>query len=129
MTLLKFWSTAKIRQFFLISWSNNLIKRLNYLKLSINWFDQVKFDQVTPCLLIYSITYVFEKFLVFLWYNFTYYVYCFRFSFLMIVFQACDRIYRVGQKREVTIHKFLCDDTVESRILQLQVTLVQFFLL
>jgi transcription termination factor 2 len=47
----------------------------------------------------------------------------------MIVFQACDRIYRVGQKREVTIHKFLCDDTVESRILQLQVTLVQFDLM
>ena len=34
--------------------------------------------------------------------------------------QACDRIYRVGQKREVTIHKFFCEDTVESRILDLQ---------
>ena len=34
--------------------------------------------------------------------------------------QACDRIYRVGQKRDVTIHKFLCEDTVESRIQDLQ---------
>ena len=35
--------------------------------------------------------------------------------------QACDRIYRVGQKRNVKIHKFLCEDTVESRIQDLQV--------
>ena len=34
--------------------------------------------------------------------------------------QACDRIYRVGQKRNVTIHKFFCEDTVESRIADLQ---------
>lgn len=34
--------------------------------------------------------------------------------------QACDRVYRVGQTREVSIHKFLCEDTVESRIHQLQ---------
>merc|ERR1712223_1124281 len=34
--------------------------------------------------------------------------------------QACDRIYRVGQKKEVTIHRFLTEETVESRILQLQ---------
>ncbi|XP_071510982.1 transcription termination factor 2-like [Diadema antillarum] len=34
--------------------------------------------------------------------------------------QACDRIYRVGQKRSVNIHKFVCSDTVEERILQLQ---------
>eukprot|EP00095_Tigriopus_kingsejongensis_P001924 maker-scaffold246_size239296-snap-gene-0.19 protein:Tk01924 transcript:maker-scaffold246_size239296-snap-gene-0.19-mRNA-1 annotation:"transcription termination factor 2" len=34
--------------------------------------------------------------------------------------QACDRIYRVGQTKEVTIHKFLCEETVESRIHQLQ---------
>ena len=34
--------------------------------------------------------------------------------------QACDRIYRVGQKRNVKIHKFLCEDTVESRIQELQ---------
>lgn len=34
--------------------------------------------------------------------------------------QACDRIYRVGQKRNVKVHKFLCQDTVESRIQDLQ---------
>ncbi|XP_023338911.1 transcription termination factor 2 isoform X2 [Eurytemora carolleeae] len=34
--------------------------------------------------------------------------------------QACDRIYRVGQKREVKIHKFMVKDTVEVRILKLQ---------
>ena len=34
--------------------------------------------------------------------------------------QACDRIYRVGQTRKVTIHKFLCEETVERRILDLQ---------
>jgi len=34
--------------------------------------------------------------------------------------QACDRIYRVGQVREVTIHRFLCEATVEARILKLQ---------
>ena len=28
--------------------------------------------------------------------------------------------FRVGQKKEVTIHRFLTEDTVESRILQLQ---------
>jgi len=34
--------------------------------------------------------------------------------------QACDRIYRVGQKREVMIHKFLVKNTVEERINKLQ---------
>ena len=34
--------------------------------------------------------------------------------------QACDRIYRVGQRRDVTIHRFVCSDTVEERIVQLQ---------
>ncbi|XP_019517015.1 PREDICTED: transcription termination factor 2 isoform X1 [Hipposideros armiger] len=34
--------------------------------------------------------------------------------------QACDRIYRVGQKRDVVIHKFVCEGTVEEKILQLQ---------
>ena len=34
--------------------------------------------------------------------------------------QACDRIYRVGQTRDVTIHRFLCEDTVEKRIIDLQ---------
>ncbi|XP_077992870.1 transcription termination factor 2-like [Glandiceps talaboti] len=34
--------------------------------------------------------------------------------------QACDRIYRVGQKKDVFIHKFVCVDTVEEKILHLQ---------
>ena len=34
--------------------------------------------------------------------------------------QACDRIYRVGQTREVMIHRFLCKDTVEEKIVELQ---------
>ena len=38
----------------------------------------------------------------------------------ILTLQACDRIYRVGQTREVTIHKFLCQDTVEERIRDLQ---------
>ena len=36
------------------------------------------------------------------------------------ILQACDRIYRVGQTRDVTIHKFLCEDTIERKILDLQ---------
>jgi len=34
--------------------------------------------------------------------------------------QACDRIYRVGQIRDVCIHKFLVKETVEERIHKLQ---------
>lgn len=34
--------------------------------------------------------------------------------------QACDRIYRVGQKKEVTIHRFVVEGTVEEKILKLQ---------
>uniref|UniRef100_W5MZ87 Transcription termination factor 2 n=1 Tax=Lepisosteus oculatus TaxID=7918 RepID=W5MZ87_LEPOC len=34
--------------------------------------------------------------------------------------QACDRIYRVGQLRNVTIHRFVCDGTVEDKISSLQ---------
>lgn len=34
--------------------------------------------------------------------------------------QAHDRIYRVGQKREVFIHRFICKDTIEDKIIQLQ---------
>ncbi|NWQ61932.1 TTF2 factor, partial [Neopipo cinnamomea] len=34
--------------------------------------------------------------------------------------QACDRIYRVGQKKDVVIHRFICEGTVEEKILQLQ---------
>ncbi|NXR99852.1 TTF2 factor, partial [Oxylabes madagascariensis] len=34
--------------------------------------------------------------------------------------QACDRIYRVGQQKDVVIHRFICEGTVEEKILQLQ---------
>uniref|UniRef100_A0A8C1TW79 Transcription termination factor 2 n=1 Tax=Cyprinus carpio TaxID=7962 RepID=A0A8C1TW79_CYPCA len=34
--------------------------------------------------------------------------------------QACDRIYRVGQSRDVTIHRFVCEGTVEDKISSLQ---------
>uniref|UniRef100_A0A665V2D8 Transcription termination factor 2 n=1 Tax=Echeneis naucrates TaxID=173247 RepID=A0A665V2D8_ECHNA len=34
--------------------------------------------------------------------------------------QACDRIYRVGQKKDVTIHRFVCEETVEEKISALQ---------
>ncbi|XP_074044644.1 transcription termination factor 2 isoform X2 [Macrotis lagotis] len=34
--------------------------------------------------------------------------------------QACDRIYRVGQKKDVVIHRFVCEDTVEEKISHLQ---------
>ncbi|XP_019631804.1 PREDICTED: transcription termination factor 2-like [Branchiostoma belcheri] len=34
--------------------------------------------------------------------------------------QASDRIYRVGQKNNVVIHKFVCKDTVEEKIQDLQ---------
>ncbi|CEF67253.1 Transcription termination factor 2 [Strongyloides ratti] len=34
--------------------------------------------------------------------------------------QACDRIYRIGQTKEVFIHKFVCKNTVENRVLELQ---------
>ncbi|XP_078512730.1 transcription termination factor 2 [Lissotriton helveticus] len=34
--------------------------------------------------------------------------------------QACDRIYRVGQLRDVVIHRFVCEDTVEGKIADLQ---------
>lgn len=34
--------------------------------------------------------------------------------------QAQDRIYRVGQKKPVTIYKFMCTDTVEQKIKLLQ---------
>ncbi|NXQ09850.1 TTF2 factor, partial [Peucedramus taeniatus] len=34
--------------------------------------------------------------------------------------QACDRIYRVGQKKDVVIHRFVCEGTVEEKILNLQ---------
>uniref|UniRef100_UPI003AADDD61 transcription termination factor 2 n=1 Tax=Centroberyx gerrardi TaxID=166262 RepID=UPI003AADDD61 len=34
--------------------------------------------------------------------------------------QACDRIYRVGQRKDVTIHRFVCEGTVEDKISTLQ---------
>ncbi|XP_042666509.1 transcription termination factor 2 [Centrocercus urophasianus] len=34
--------------------------------------------------------------------------------------QACDRIYRVGQQKDVVIHRFVCEGTVEENIVQLQ---------
>uniref|UniRef100_A0AAX7VKL4 Transcription termination factor 2 n=1 Tax=Astatotilapia calliptera TaxID=8154 RepID=A0AAX7VKL4_ASTCA len=34
--------------------------------------------------------------------------------------QACDRIYRVGQYKDVTIHRFVCENTVEEKISTLQ---------
>jgi len=36
--------------------------------------------------------------------------------------QAFDRIYRVGQKKDVSIHKFVCKETVEEKIHTLQET-------
>ncbi|CAG0888256.1 unnamed protein product, partial [Darwinula stevensoni] len=34
--------------------------------------------------------------------------------------QAADRIYRMGQEKDITVHRFLCEETVEERILELQ---------
>ncbi|NXD69391.1 TTF2 factor, partial [Eolophus roseicapillus] len=34
--------------------------------------------------------------------------------------QACDRIYRVGQQKDVVVHRFVCEGTVEEKIIQLQ---------
>lgn len=34
--------------------------------------------------------------------------------------QACDRIYRVGQKKDVHVHRMVTEGTVEERILKLQ---------
>ena len=34
--------------------------------------------------------------------------------------QCADRIYRVGQKKDVTIYKLLCEQTIEERIQQIQ---------
>ncbi|XP_063985962.1 uncharacterized protein LOC135167046 [Diachasmimorpha longicaudata] len=35
--------------------------------------------------------------------------------------QAQDRVYRIGQTRNVFIHKFICQDTIEERIVELQI--------
>ncbi|XP_023213372.1 transcription termination factor 2-like isoform X2 [Centruroides sculpturatus] len=34
--------------------------------------------------------------------------------------QACDRIYRLGQKKKVFIHKFVCENTIEEKIVSFQ---------
>ena len=34
--------------------------------------------------------------------------------------QAADRCHRVGQTRDVVVHKFITEDSVEERILRLQ---------
>ncbi len=34
--------------------------------------------------------------------------------------QACDRVYRVGQTKDVHVHRMITQGTVEERILQLQ---------
>lgn len=34
--------------------------------------------------------------------------------------QAFDRIYRMGQKKDVHIKKFVCKDSIEQRVIQLQ---------
>eukprot|EP00123_Amoebidium_parasiticum_P012506 comp21404_c1_seq1/m.29477 comp21404_c1_seq1/g.29477 ORF comp21404_c1_seq1/g.29477 comp21404_c1_seq1/m.29477 type:complete len:904 (-) comp21404_c1_seq1:324-3035(-) len=34
--------------------------------------------------------------------------------------QATDRVYRMGQKRQVHVHRFVCTDSVEKKIVQLQ---------
>uniref|UniRef100_A0A7E4VHX9 Transcription termination factor 2 n=1 Tax=Panagrellus redivivus TaxID=6233 RepID=A0A7E4VHX9_PANRE len=34
--------------------------------------------------------------------------------------QACDRIYRMGQTKSVFIHKLVCKETIEQRVLDLQ---------
>ena len=34
--------------------------------------------------------------------------------------QAIDRVYRLGQKHDVFIHKFVCKDTIEEKIKELQ---------
>ena len=39
--------------------------------------------------------------------------------------QCSDRIYRVGQMKPVTIYRFLCENTIEERIQQIQQTKIQ----
>ncbi|XP_069745317.1 transcription termination factor 2 isoform X2 [Narcine bancroftii] len=34
--------------------------------------------------------------------------------------QASDRIYRVGQRKTVTVHRFVCEGTIEDKIFELQ---------
>ena len=37
--------------------------------------------------------------------------------------QAIDRVHRLGQTQEVTVYRLICRDTVEERLLALQVHL------
>jgi hypothetical protein len=37
--------------------------------------------------------------------------------------QACDRVHRLGQQRNVKVYRFACEKTVEDKLLQLQVKL------
>jgi transcription termination factor 2 len=39
--------------------------------------------------------------------------------------QCADRIFRVGQKKNVTIYKLLCEQTIEERIQQIQQAKIQ----
>lgn len=34
--------------------------------------------------------------------------------------QACDRVYRVGQNKPVHVYKFICSNTIETRIMNIQ---------
>jgi len=34
--------------------------------------------------------------------------------------QACDRIFRIGQTKDVFIYRFICENTIEERIMQMQ---------
>ena len=38
--------------------------------------------------------------------------------------QAIDRVHRIGQIRPVTVVRFICSDTIEDRILQMQVKML-----
>ena len=39
--------------------------------------------------------------------------------------QCSDRIYRVGQKKDVTVYRLLCEKTIEERIQQVQQTKIE----
>jgi len=41
-------------------------------------------------------------------------------EFITFYNQACDRVYRVGQQKDVFIHKFIVKNTIEESILKLQ---------
>jgi SNF2 family DNA or RNA helicase len=39
---------------------------------------------------------------------------------IMLEEQAIARIYRIGQKKDINIYKFICKDTIDDRIIQIQ---------